>query len=132
MTTPAPDIAALVAECERIDLFFTSGNSVPVERAYIKADDWWTLRGHIERLAALAAPVEASHPLLEFAEYMAKGAERLLSALNSEDSLREELGECPAVDQRTELRCEHANALRDDIYEFRKRAALSQPPAQAD
>lgn len=69
---------------------------------------------------------------LEFAEYLAKCAERLLAALDQEDSRRDELGDCPAVDQETDLRCEHARGLRDDIYEFRQRVAKVTTPAKDD
>jgi hypothetical protein len=44
-----PDINEPLAEqLKRFDLFFTSGNSVPVDRAAIKADDWWKLRASID------------------------------------------------------------------------------------
>lgn len=82
---------------------------------------------------------------LEFAEYMAIGAGRLLDAINAEDVALERLGD-PAermtnehVDEEAETaranRCELATGLRSDIYEFRKRRdraieSLSRAPAE--
>jgi hypothetical protein len=81
---------------------------------------------------------------VEFATYMAKGAEQLLAALNERDALVLKIDEGEdvddaALDQAQEAVLEHATGLRGDIYEFRKRAArigvvdrpagVVQPPA---
>lgn len=69
---------------------------------------------------------------LEFAEYMAKGAEKMLEAINARDEalctlneLDEDDHEFYAADQAhceaIDLCSEYASALRNDIYEFRKR-----------
>ena len=55
MTTK--ELLALVA---LLDARFVSGNSVPVERAHIKADEWKLLRSSLAPIAtALCAEVEA-------------------------------------------------------------------------
>jgi hypothetical protein len=83
--------------------------------------------------ARAASPVPAK--AVEFAEYMAKDAERLLAALNDEDALRlrrEESDDVPADDvyDASTSRAECATHLRSAIYEFRKRAMLTaSPPA---
>lgn len=65
---------------------------------------------------------------LEFAEYLAKQAEYLLTALEYEDMARvawDESGagtpEFERWSNATDSRCEHAKQLRSRIYEFRKR-----------
>jgi len=90
------------------------------------------------RLRALAsrAPAQALGGVkaLEFAEYMAKGAEQLLEAMNEHAAalmaLEEGSNEDADVDITEQtLRCERAEqalgefmtGLRDDVYEFRKR-----------
>jgi hypothetical protein len=83
--------------------------------------------------ARAASPVPAK--AVEFAEYMAKDAERLLSALNNEDALRlrrEESDDVPADDvyDASTSRAECATHLRSAIYEFRKRAMLAASPPQ--
>jgi hypothetical protein len=65
---------------------------------------------------------------IEHAEYMAKGAEHLLAALNVEDALRlrqEESADVDADDMHAAgtTRAEAATGLRADIYAFRKRRA---------
>jgi hypothetical protein len=74
---------------------------------------------------------------IEHAEYMAKGAEHLLAALNVEDALRlrqEESADVDADDMHAAgtTRAEAAMGLRADIYAFRKRRAralLAQQPS---
>jgi hypothetical protein len=78
---------------------------------------------HFERLWYLRGDA------LEFAEYLAKQADNLLTALEYEDMARvawDESGAGTPEFERwgnaTESRCAHATALRSRIYEFRKRA----------
>ena len=84
--------------------------------------------------AAPEAPVDARDATgrsptdyaLEFAEYLAKDAERLLEAMNAEDALRlrrEESDDVSDDDMRDAGadRVEHIRAVRIGIYEFRKR-----------
>jgi hypothetical protein len=73
--------------------------------------------------SAVEAPLRKA---VEFAEYMAKGAEQLLAALYAEDALRlrrEEFDDVPEdeVYDAGTSRNEFATGLRHDIYEFRKR-----------
>jgi hypothetical protein len=103
-----------------------------------------TLRAQEEHdaLKAELARVRAERvPALEFAEYMAKGAEQLLEALNAEDAARihiddgdfdndEERSLKDDLERRIETRCEFVTGLRSDIYEFRKRVPAPPPPAQ--
>ncbi len=92
-----------------------------------------------------AAPrAEPSTRALEFAEYLAKGAERLLEAMNNEDDARMAMEEDAddtagleiAFDAAQSMRGEFATGLRSSVYEFRKRAekvaALSQGAAQPE
>lgn len=80
---------------------------------------------------------------LEFAEYLAKDAERLLEAMNAEDALRlrrEESDDVSDDDMHDAAadRAEQIRAVRNGIYEFRKRrdraakaraAEMAQPAA---
>jgi hypothetical protein len=77
---------------------------------------------HFERLWYLRGDA------LEFAEYLAKQAEYLLTALEYEDMARvawDESGagtpEFERWGRATDSRCEHAKQLRARVYEFRKR-----------
>lgn len=68
---------------------------------------------------------------IEFAEYMAKSAERLLDAVNalSKVQIEQEEADTPedaralddAVLDALELQSEAMGGVRNDIYEFRKR-----------
>jgi hypothetical protein len=71
---------------------------------------------------------EAAAKALEFAEYMAKDAVRLLDAINDEDALRIQREESDDVNDDTmhDASCsrgEFMRGLRSAVYEFRKRAA---------
>ena len=76
--------------------------------------------------AAAAGERSPTDYALEFAEYMAKGAEQFMKALNEEDALRLRREESDDVDDDTiydagTSRSEAMRGLRSDIYEFRKR-----------
>ena len=49
---------------ERIDLRFRSGNSIPVERAHITADEWSALKRMADAAAVGLAMLEAARPLV--------------------------------------------------------------------
>lgn len=85
---------------------------------------------------------DASAKALEFAEYMAKGAERTLVAINEmgravvflDDEADPDDSEALAkathdVQQAEDILSEQARSLREKIYEFRKRAAKVAAPA---
>lgn len=83
-------------------------------------------------LSAPAAPtVEPAEPAakaLEFAEYMAKGAEQFLNAANEYAGAIQALEDGESIpgsvmEQREQALSEFATGLRSGIYEFRKRAA---------
>lgn len=81
--------------------------------------------GDLSKPALPAEPYPASKAL-EFAEYMAKGAEQLINAINAEDALRLRREESDDVAEdviydASASRSEFVRGLRDDIYEFRKR-----------
>ncbi len=63
----------------------------------------------------------AESKALEFAEYMAKGAEQFLESVNRYCKATTEITEESEVDDATEAMTEFARGLRNDIYEFRKR-----------
>ena len=82
-----------------------------------------------EKISSLAACLELAEKAIEFAGYLAQGAEQLLDKLTAEDVARQavedgdgepELEE--ALQAATDLRCEHATGVREDLYEFRRRA----------
>jgi len=83
----------------------------------------------VDVASATSRVASATSRALEFAEYMAKGAERLLEALRVEDILGVDMEDDPGgtslsarFDAARESRGEFATGLRSDIYEFRKRA----------
>lgn len=116
-------------------------NTLPV---VIRAD-------HLRALLAQPQPKGAERTsadyALEFAEYMAKGAERLIEAVNAlaeAEQRRDEGSDDPLLDlddlvnQAREDCTEFLTGLRDDIYQFRTRrdraareAVAAQSPAPA-
>lgn len=83
------------------------------------------VRRGIEALVGSPAVDEWVRKALEFAEYLAKGAEQLLDAVNVLAEVREsdEDGEIePRAEHEAETTVsEYMSGLRSDIYEFRKR-----------
>ena len=74
----------------------------------------------------------ASAKALEFAHYLAKGAEHLIEAVNARDELLQKIeeGEADAdgaLENANQAVVEFVRGLRTDIYEFRKRAARIAP-----
>lgn len=82
-----------------------------------------------EIAAEADAEIERLRKALEFAEYLANGAERLLGAINAHGALTLRREDSDDVDDDTmhdayaEI-VEYQTGLRSDIYEFRKRAAI--------
>lgn len=81
-----------------------------------------------DRFEAIERTMYLRGDALEFAEYLAKQAEYLLTALEYEDMARvawDESGAGTPEFERwgnaTDSRCEHARQLRARLYEFRKR-----------
>ena len=77
----------------------------------------------------MAACLELAEKAIEFAGYLAQGAEQLLDKLNAEDAARQavEDGEGEpeletAKERAAVLRCEHTTGVHKDVYEFRRRA----------
>jgi len=70
----------------------------------------------------LAAELATARKAIEFAEYLAKGAEQFLEAANTFAASSELSDNTAACDSYSD----HFKGLQNDIYEFRKRAALAQ------
>lgn len=88
-------------------------------------------------MADLAPQIAQLDKAVEFAHYLAKGAERLIEAVNTRDAIlmRIEEGEETEEDLEAALADAHeavsefTQGLRGDIYEFRKRADRISPVA---
>lgn len=128
------EIGYLDAEADRFSPIVTVDTGL-----YDQPQDAVPLARAILNMLATPAQPPAAYPVkkvLEFAEYMAKGAEQFLAALNklyaAEDHLED--GEHDeesrqAVDTAREAISDMWRSLECDIYEFRKRAAKVRLPA---
>ncbi|KWT69531.1 MULTISPECIES: hypothetical protein [unclassified Variovorax] len=81
-------------------------------------------------MADLAPQIAQLNKAVEFAHYLAKGAERLIEAANARDLIQMRIDEGEETEEDLEASLSHAQetvseftqGLRGDIYEFRKRA----------
>lgn len=92
------------------------------------------IRRYLDRWEPAGTPSEEARlrKALEFAEYMAKGADQFIRAVNDDGALRlraDEDGLGPGAEEQLHASAESVGefmrGLRSDIYEFRKRAALA-------
>ena len=125
-----------------VDEFFAEAKRLKLRMPLTHAEMCAAFDAKDAKIAALTAGLELGEKAVEFAGYLAKAVEQLLDTINVEDAARQAVEdgdgepELEAAQERAaELRCEHATGVREDLYEFRRRAArvrmAPRPPALA-